>query len=66
MTEDPVRILEVVAPGGLERYFERIAPVLMEHGPDWTKRYNALADEYGLTILDDWTDELKERYGITL
>jgi quercetin dioxygenase-like cupin family protein len=66
VTEQPARILEVVAPGGLEHYFERIAPVLMEHGPDWTKRYNALADEYGLTILDDWTDELKERYGITL
>jgi hypothetical protein len=66
VTEQPARILEVVAPGGLERYFELIAPVLMEHGPDWTQRYNALAEEYGLTILDDWTDELKERYGITL
>ena len=66
VTEQPARILEVVAPGGLERYFELIAPVLMEHGPDWTQRYDALAEEYGLTILDDWTDELKERYGITL
>jgi quercetin dioxygenase-like cupin family protein len=66
VTEDPARILEVVAPGGLERYFEQIAPVLMEHGPDWTKRYNALAEEYGLTILDDWSDELQERYGISL
>jgi quercetin dioxygenase-like cupin family protein len=63
---EPARILEVVAPGGLERYFELIAPVLMEHGPDWTKRYNALAEEYGLTILDDWSDELQERYGISL
>jgi quercetin dioxygenase-like cupin family protein len=66
VTGEPTRILEVVAPGGLERYFELIAPVLMEHGPDWTARYNALAEEYGLTILDDWTDELKERYGISL
>lgn len=66
VTEQPARILEVVAPGGLERYFELIAPVLMEHGPDWTKRYSALAQEYGLTILDDWSDELQERYGISL
>ena len=62
----PARILEVVAPGGIEGYFEAIAPVLREHGPDWTRRYQALADEYGLTILDDWTDELKAKYGVTL
>jgi quercetin dioxygenase-like cupin family protein len=63
---EPARILEVVRPGGLERYFEQVAPVLMEHGPDWTKRFYALAEEFGLTILDDWSDELKARYGITL
>ncbi len=66
ITDEPVRILEVVLPGGLERYFEQIAPVLTEHGPDWTERYDALAAEFGLTILDDWTDELTARYGITL
>jgi quercetin dioxygenase-like cupin family protein len=66
VTQQPARILEVVVPGGLERYFEQIAPVLMEHGPDWTQRYYALAKQYGLTILGDWSDELKERYGITL
>ena len=66
VTDVPARILEVVTPGGLERYFEQIAPVLLEHGPDWTKRYDALADEFGLTILNDWTDELKERFGVRL
>jgi len=64
--DKPARILEVVTPGGIERYFEQIAPILKEHGPDWTNRYNALADEFGLTILDDWTDELKEKYGVQL
>jgi quercetin dioxygenase-like cupin family protein len=64
VTDEPVRILEVVLPGGIERYFEQIAPVLREHGR--AKRYNALANEYGLTILDDWSDELQRRYGITL
>ena len=66
VTAEPARILEVVAPGGLERYFEQIAPVLMEHGPEWAKRYDALADEFGLTILNDWTDELQKRYGVRL
>ena len=66
LRDEPARILEVVMPGGIERYFEQIAPVLMEHGPDWTKRYEALAEEYGLEILDDWSNELQARYGITL
>ena len=64
--DQPARVLEVVMPGGLERYFEEIAPVLREHGPEWTQRYDALAEAYGLTIHDDWTDELSAKYGITL
>ncbi|MBA2633663.1 MAG: cupin domain-containing protein [Chloroflexi bacterium] len=64
--DEAARVLEVVMPGGLERYFEEIAPVLRNHGPDWTKRYSDLAEAYGLTILDDWSDELKAKYGITL
>lgn len=66
VADEPARILEVVVPGGLERYFEQIAPVLMEHGPEWTRRYRALAEDFGLQILDDWSDELQARYGITL
>ena len=62
----PARVLEIVLPGGMERYFEEIEPVLRAHGPEWTQRYRALADEYGLTILDDWSDELQAKYGITL
>ena len=64
--DTPARVLEVVVPGGLERYFEEIAPILSQKGPEWTQRYQAAADAYGLEILDDWTDELKARYGITL
>ena len=66
VTDEPARILEVVAPGGIERYFEQIAPVLTQKGPEWTQRYEALAEEFGLTILDDWTDELEAKYGISL
>jgi quercetin dioxygenase-like cupin family protein len=66
ISDEPARILEVDLPGGLESYFEAIAPVLKNHGPDWTKQYYALAEAHGLEILDDWSDELKARYGITL
>lgn len=64
--EEPARILEIVTPGGLERYFETIAPILVEHGPEWTKRYDDAAEEYGLEILNDWSNELQATYGITL
>jgi quercetin dioxygenase-like cupin family protein len=64
--DEPARLLEVLAPGGLEAYFEQVAPILLEHGPDWTARYEQLAADYGLTILDDWTDELEARYGLQL
>lgn len=66
ISDQPARVLEVVMPGGLEHYFEEIEPVLKEHGPEWTKRYSEIAESYGLEILDDWSDELKARYGITL
>jgi quercetin dioxygenase-like cupin family protein len=66
VSDEPARVLEIVVPGGLERYFQEIAPILREKGPEWTKRYTAAAEAYGLEILDDWSDELKERYGISL
>lgn len=66
LADEPARILEVVTPGGLEHYFEKIGPILTEHGPEWTARYNAAAEEYGLDILNDWSTELQAKYGITL
>ena len=66
LADQPARILEVVMPGGLEGYFEKIAPILVEHGPEWTARYNDAAEEYGLEILNDWSTELQAKYGITL
>jgi quercetin dioxygenase-like cupin family protein len=66
VTDEPARILEIVMPAGLEQYFDELAPILSEHGPEWTKRYYELATRHGLTILDDWSDELKARYQITL
>lgn len=64
--DEAARVLEVVMPGGLEHYFEEIEPILREHGPEWTKRYSAAAEAYGLEILDDWSDELQAKYGIRL
>jgi len=61
---EPARVLEVLSPGGLEDYFEELAPVLREHAPPAT--YDALAARYGLTIQNDWIEELERTYGVKL
>lgn len=66
LADEPARLVEVLSPGGLEPYFDELAPILHEHGPQWTAQYKALAERFGLTILDDWSDELQTRYGIKL
>jgi quercetin dioxygenase-like cupin family protein len=66
VTDESARILEIVMPAGLEAYFKELAPILREHGPEWTERFYQLATRYGLTVLDDWSNELQARYNITL
>jgi quercetin dioxygenase-like cupin family protein len=61
---DPARVLEVLSPGGLEDYFEELAPVLRDKAPAAT--YDALAERYGLTIQNDWIEEIERTYGVKL
>ena len=61
---EPARVLEILSPGGLEDYFEELAPALREHAPP--PEYYALAERYGLTIVDDWIEELERTYGVKL
>jgi quercetin dioxygenase-like cupin family protein len=60
----PAKVIEFLSPSGLEEYFERLGPVLAEHRP--AKEYYDLATEYGLTIRDDWIEELEAAYGVKL
>lgn len=65
MTDIPAVIVEVLVPGGFERYFEEVAPILAGiHGraPDFYE----LAKRYGVTVEDDWVEELEQRYGVLL
>jgi quercetin dioxygenase-like cupin family protein len=61
---EPARVLEVVSPGGLEDYFEELAPVLRAKAPP--SEYEALAERYGLTIQNDWIEELERTYQVKL
>jgi hypothetical protein len=50
--------------GRLEEYFAELAPILARKDPPAT--YYGLAERYGLTIEDDWIEEIEQRYGVKL
>jgi quercetin dioxygenase-like cupin family protein len=60
----PATVLEIVAPGGLEGYFEKLAPILADHRTP--PEYYQLAEDYGITIQDDWVGDLEQAYGVKL
>jgi quercetin dioxygenase-like cupin family protein len=62
----PARVVEILSPGGLERYFQELPPVLAGEDGAGPKEYYELAERYGITILDDWIEELERTYGVKL
>jgi quercetin dioxygenase-like cupin family protein len=58
------KVLEILSPAGLERYFEELAPILARHDPP--EQYYGLAEKYGLSIENDWIEELERTYGVKL
>jgi quercetin dioxygenase-like cupin family protein len=61
---EPATVIEIVAPGGLEGYFEKLAPILAEHRTP--PEYYQLAEDYGIAIQDEWVKELEQAYGVKL
>jgi hypothetical protein len=60
----PATVAEILCPAGLEEYFEKLAPILAEHRP--AAEYYQLAEDYGITIQDDWIPGLERTYGVKL
>ncbi len=60
----PAKVVEILSPGGLEGYFEKLAPILAEHGT--SPEYYQLAEDYGITIQNDWVEKLERSYGVKL
>jgi quercetin dioxygenase-like cupin family protein len=46
--DQPARVLEIISPGGFERYFERAAELFAAGGPPDPAALQALASEYEL------------------
>lgn len=60
---EPARLLEIIAPAGLEVFFREIA-ALLEEGPD-EERIGDLAVRYGLRFDRAWVPDLMSRHGLT-
>src|SRR5215467_3204965 len=60
----PAKVAEILSPGGLEGYFEELAPILVEHRTP--PEYYQLAESYGISIQDEWIEDLERTYGVKL
>jgi quercetin dioxygenase-like cupin family protein len=65
-TDQPARVIEMLSPGGLEEYFDKLGPVLAHEDGAGPKEYYELAEAYGIEIKDDWIEELEKTYGVKL
>ena len=64
--DEPARLLEIISPGGFERYFEEIAPLLPPNRdePDFAAMAEVQA-RYELEMDVDSIGPLMERHGLT-
>jgi quercetin dioxygenase-like cupin family protein len=64
--DDPARMIEIVAPGGFERYFVELAAAVAAAGgrPD-PSIVGPIAERYGLSFDFSEVDDLVARYGLT-
>lgn len=61
----PARIIELVAPGGFERYIRELADLVPGGSLD-PGAAEGLARKYGVTFgHPDWLDDVVERHGLT-
>lgn len=64
---EPLRFLEIIAPGAFARYFEEVAellPVDGEADEETARRVAELNDRYGFEIDPESVPELLERHGL--
>src|SRR3954452_5297148 len=62
--DEPCRILEIIAPGGFEDYFDEIVDA-MAKGPLDMEWLGGLAARYGLDVDLEGTAAVCERFGLT-
>lgn len=61
----PARLIEILSPGGFERYFEEVEPILAGLTGN-ARSFYELAERYGVEVIDPWVDEIGRKHGVTL
>jgi mannose-6-phosphate isomerase-like protein (cupin superfamily) len=66
-TDEPARLLEIISPGGFERYFAELGPLLppQRDAPDF-EGLAALQARYGVTMDMDSAATISAREGLTV
>jgi quercetin dioxygenase-like cupin family protein len=65
-TDSPARLLEIISPGGFERYFEELGALLAQAGPPDPAAVAGIAERYGLQLDPTSIPQLVEQYGLRL
>ena len=65
-TDEPARFIEVIVPGGFERYFEELASIIGGSGPPDMAALAALAARYEMTMETESIPRLAAAHGLDL
>lgn len=63
-TDEPARLLEIIAPAEFASYFDEIAPLFEADGPPDLERVAGIAARYGLELDPSSVPALMERHGL--
>ena len=62
--DEEARLLGLISPGGFDRYFAEVAPLLSVDGPPDFEALGALQARYGVTMDPESIGPLSERFGL--
>ncbi len=61
---DPARVMEITSPGGLEKFVEGLAEILLTGGPPDPQKLAEYAAKYDTTFVMNWVPELERKYNV--
>ena len=64
-SDEPTRVLEIIAPAGFERYFDELGDVIRPDAPPDVERMAALWAKYGLEMDMESVPRLVAEHGLT-
>jgi mannose-6-phosphate isomerase-like protein (cupin superfamily) len=62
--DEPCHILEIIAPGGFEHYFDELGDIVGADGPPDLDAMMALNERYGLEMKPETVPEICAKYGL--